>query len=58
MPKLPPYEATVPLKGNGSSHNPYAPDVESQYSWRIIEWIGNYNVVKIEVWEEPIPEEV
>lgn len=40
-----------PLVGNGHS-SPYKPNVESKYSWRIVEWIGNYNVVKVEYWEE------
>jgi hypothetical protein len=47
---------TFPVVGLGSTHSRKRPDIDSDYySWRVLEWIGNYNVARVEYWVEPEP---
>jgi hypothetical protein len=43
--------ATYPVVGQGTTHSRKRPDIDSGiYDWHVIEWIGNYNVAKVEYW--------
>jgi hypothetical protein len=45
------FTATYPVVGLGTSHSRKCPDIDSGiYDWRVVQWIGNYNVAKIEYW--------
>jgi hypothetical protein len=47
---------TYPVVGLGSTHSRKRPNIDSGiYDWRVIEWIGNYNVAKIEYWIPDLP---
>jgi len=42
---------TYPVIGNGNAQSRKHPNIDSEiYDWRVIEWIGNYSVAKIEYW--------